>query len=107
MLENARASLNDEPGCHQFDVCFAADDPGRCFLYEVYTDRGAFDAHLGMAHFKAFDAKVKTDEATGFLGELGFGTELYPIADHDIQESRPQQARPLQSLQTRSRLRSL
>jgi quinol monooxygenase YgiN len=58
MLENARASLADEPGCRQFDVCFAPDDPGTCFLYEVYDDRAAFDAHLAMAHFKRFDAEV-------------------------------------------------
>lgn len=37
---------------------------------------------------KAFDQRVKTDHATGFLGELGFGTELYPIADHDIQDEK-------------------
>lgn len=37
---------------------------------------------------EAFDHRVKTDKATGFLGELGFGTELYPIADHDIQDEK-------------------
>lgn len=37
---------------------------------------------------KAYDARVKSDEATGFLGELGFGTELYPIANHDIQDEK-------------------
>lgn len=37
---------------------------------------------------KEFDARVKSDHATGFLGELGFGTELYPIADHDIQDEK-------------------
>jgi len=58
MLENARASLADEPGCRQFDVCFDADAPGKCFFYEDYDDRAAFDAHLGMAHFKSFDAHV-------------------------------------------------
>ncbi|MDG2283916.1 MAG: putative quinol monooxygenase [Alphaproteobacteria bacterium] len=58
MLKNAKASLDDEPGCKQFDVCFGQDDPNACFLYEVYDDRAAFDAHLGMAHFKSFDAEV-------------------------------------------------
>jgi hypothetical protein len=37
---------------------------------------------------KEYDARVKSDHATGFLGELGFGTELYPIADHDIQDEK-------------------
>lgn len=37
---------------------------------------------------EAFDRRVKVDKATGFLGELGFGTELYPIANHDIQDEK-------------------
>ncbi len=57
MAENARASLHAEPGCLQFDVCRDPDAP-RVVLYEVYTDRAAFDAHLATAHFKAFDAAV-------------------------------------------------
>lgn len=57
MLDNARASRRDEPECRQFDVCVdrAAD---RVFLYELYTARAAFDAHLAAAHFQAFDAAV-------------------------------------------------
>lgn len=58
MTENAQASLENEPGCHQFDVALAPGDPTTCFLYELYTDKAAFDAHLVAAHFKAFDAKV-------------------------------------------------
>ena len=55
MLDNARTSRADEPGCLQFDVC---QDGTRIFLYELYTDRAAFDVHLGSAHFRAFDAQV-------------------------------------------------
>lgn len=58
MTENARASLENEAGCHQFDVAFAPDDRTTCFLYELYTDKSAFQDHLAAAHFKAFDAKV-------------------------------------------------
>ena len=46
MLENARASLMDEPGCRQFDVCFDLEDSRKCFLYEVYDSKAAFDEHL-------------------------------------------------------------
>ncbi len=53
MVENARRSKEDEPGCHQFDVCRDGDE---IFLYEVYDDRAAFDAHLATAHFQGFDA---------------------------------------------------
>ncbi len=58
MTENARASTANEPECHQFDVCTDPSTPHTVFLYEVYTDRAAFDAHLQTPHFKAFDAAV-------------------------------------------------
>ena len=59
MRENARRSLEDEPGCHQFDVCVDDARPGVVFLYELYEDRAAFDAHLASAHFKAFSAATQ------------------------------------------------
>ena len=60
VTENARTSCDTEPGCRQFDVCIAPQDPRVVFLYEVYVDRAAFDAHLESAHFKAFDSRVAT-----------------------------------------------
>ncbi|WP_299686246.1 putative quinol monooxygenase [uncultured Tateyamaria sp.] len=56
MRNNALASVRDEPGCLQFDVCTDGDQPDTVFLYEIYTDRAAFDAHLKTPHFKALDA---------------------------------------------------
>ena len=58
MLANARASREREPGCRQFDVCADPAKPGLIFLYEVYDDRAAFDAHLAVEHFKTFDRTV-------------------------------------------------
>lgn len=58
MIANARTSLADEMGCVQFDVLTDPDRPDEVFLYELYDDRAAFDAHLGTAHFQAFDAAV-------------------------------------------------
>ena len=52
---NARASLDREPGCRAFDVCADPERPGEVFLYEIYDDRAAFDAHLESEHFRAFD----------------------------------------------------
>lgn len=60
MLENAKASLEDEPGCRQFDVCTDPDRPGDVFLYEIYDDAAAFQEHLRTSHFLAFDAQVST-----------------------------------------------
>ena len=56
MKENASASLRTEPGCKQFDVATDASRPGEVFLYELYTDAAAFEAHLKTAHFASFDA---------------------------------------------------
>jgi quinol monooxygenase YgiN len=60
----ARASLDAEPDCRQFDVCRDVSDARRVFLYEVYTSAAAFAAHLASAHFLAFDADTRawTDE---------------------------------------------
>ena len=58
MLKNAKASLANEPGCRQFDVSVVADDPAHIFLYELYDDRAAYDAHRLTAHFREFDAKA-------------------------------------------------
>jgi len=58
MLENARASRETEPGCRQFDVCVDPKEKTSVFLYEIYDNRAAFDAHLATAHFKRFDVAV-------------------------------------------------
>ena len=52
--EDARQSLANEDGCHQFDVLIAEDDDHRIVLHEAYTDRAAFDAHTQMPHYAPF-----------------------------------------------------
>ncbi len=59
MRTQATNSLTLEPGCHQFDVCIDPSDHKRIFLYEVYTDKAAFEEHLRTEHFLTFDAKVQ------------------------------------------------
>ena len=56
MVGNARTSLQDEPGCRQFDVCESPAEPGKVFLYEVYNSEADFQAHLAAPHFLAFNA---------------------------------------------------
>ena len=58
MHANAQISAQTEPDCHKFDVLTDASKPDTVFLYELYTDRAAFDVHLASAHFKTFDAAV-------------------------------------------------
>ena len=55
MKLQARNSLEREEACLQFDVCTAPDDPGHVFLYEVYSDEAAFQAHLETPHFREFN----------------------------------------------------
>ena len=43
-----------EPGCRQFDVLFEDSDPHHVFLYEVYDDATALEAHRATAHFKKY-----------------------------------------------------
>jgi quinol monooxygenase YgiN len=54
--ENARKSLDDEPGCHRFDVMVQKGMPDHILLYEIYEDRAAFEVHLKSKHFAEFSA---------------------------------------------------
>jgi len=51
--KNAQSSVRDEPGCQQFDVCTDPAHPNTVFLYELYDDEAAFEAHQEMPHYKA------------------------------------------------------
>ena len=59
IAENARQSVANEPGCRQFDVARAQDQPNRIVLYEVYDDAAAFEAHGKMPHVAAFFAEAR------------------------------------------------
>ena len=54
IVDNARASRDTESGCRQFDVCRDPADAGVFFLYELYDDEAAVQAHLQSAHFMQF-----------------------------------------------------
>jgi (4S)-4-hydroxy-5-phosphonooxypentane-2,3-dione isomerase len=56
IVDNARASRETEPGCRQFDVCTDPATPGLFFLYELYDDEAAVQAHLASAHFLRMNA---------------------------------------------------
>lgn len=78
IVENARASVRDEPGCRQFDVVIPRGDPDRVVLYEIYDDRPAFDAHVATPHYASFDRESAPLVASKsvILGDLAFaGTD--------------------------------
>ena len=64
LCQNAARSLADEPGCRRFDVCRSDEGPDRFFLYELYDDRAAFDAHRATPHYAAF-----ADATRGLVAE--------------------------------------
>ena len=76
MLANARNSVIHEPDCLRFDVIRDEKNPTRLFLYEVYRDRAAFDAHVTMPHYLVWRDTVKDWFAAPPV--LGCGPNLFP-----------------------------
>ncbi|TNE34870.1 MAG: antibiotic biosynthesis monooxygenase [Alphaproteobacteria bacterium] len=59
MKQQAEDTVREEAGCLYFDVCTAADNPASIFLYEIYADEAAFEAHLKTPYFTAFFEKMQ------------------------------------------------
>jgi (4S)-4-hydroxy-5-phosphonooxypentane-2,3-dione isomerase len=55
ITENGMAAAK-EPGCRRFDILNLASDPNHFFLYEVYDNEAAFQAHRASDHFKKYAA---------------------------------------------------
>jgi autoinducer 2-degrading protein len=55
---NAHSSMG-EPGCRQFDILRANDQPNRIVLYEIYDDGDALKAHGATPHVATFFAAAK------------------------------------------------
>ena len=51
MLEDARGSVRNEPGCLRFDVLQDDQEPNTLHLYEVYRDQSALEAHRQAPHY--------------------------------------------------------
>ena len=51
---DAQGATRDEPGCFRFDLHQDPEVPSRFYLYEVYRDEAAFQAHLEAPHFLAW-----------------------------------------------------
>ena len=56
--ENAAASTKD-PGCREFNIVVAQNDPHHIMFFEVYENAAALDFHRGTDHFKKFQAATK------------------------------------------------
>ncbi len=76
MLDDARGSVRDEPGCLRFDVVQDEADPNRIWLYEVYRDQAAFEEHLKAPHYVKWRDTVKDWYAQP--NETARGTNIFP-----------------------------
>ena len=64
---DAQGSTRDEPGCFRFDILQDPEVPTRFYLYEVYRDEAAFEAHLEAPHFLKWRDAVQSF----FDGDIG------------------------------------
>src|ERR1017187_9818463 len=53
--ENGAASVT-EPGCREFNIMVSATNPNHVFLFEVYDNDAAAQAHRATEHFKKYAA---------------------------------------------------
>ncbi len=76
MMDDARGSNNDEPGCLRFDVLQDNEDPNKIHLYEVYKDEAALEAHRQAPHY----TKWRETVSDWFDGDIGraVATPVYP-----------------------------
>ena len=59
LKENGAASVK-EPGCQRFDIMVVASNPNHVFIYEVYDNADASQAHRTTDHFKKYAATAAT-----------------------------------------------
>ena len=78
IIEDAQGSVNDEPGCLRFDVIQDAGDPNRIWLYEVYRDEAAFQAHTQAPHFLKFREATQDIRVEGIQGAARGSVNIWP-----------------------------
>jgi len=81
VVEDARSSVHHEPGCLRFDVIQDANDPNRIWLYEVYKDEAAFQAHLQAPHLIKFRETTQAWRAAGPQGAGRGSSNVWPSDD--------------------------
>jgi quinol monooxygenase YgiN len=55
LKENGAASVK-EPGCRELDILVSQKDPNHVFIFEVYDNAAAAEAHQATDHFKKYKA---------------------------------------------------
>ena len=78
LLEDAQGSVRDEPGCLRFDVVQDGGEPNRIWLYEVYQDEAAFQAHTQAPHFLKWRDTVRDWRDEGPQGAGSGSHNIWP-----------------------------
>ncbi len=60
LKEEIEASIRTEPGVNTLYAVAVKDHPAQIRLFEVYTDRAAYQAHLQSPHFKKYKSATQT-----------------------------------------------
>jgi quinol monooxygenase YgiN len=58
MVTELAGQVRDEPGNVAFEVYTKAEDPRAYWIYEVYRDEDAFQAHLAAPYGEPFNAEL-------------------------------------------------
>jgi (4S)-4-hydroxy-5-phosphonooxypentane-2,3-dione isomerase len=58
LKENGAAAVH-EPGCQEFNITVSPKDPNHVFIFEVYDNEAAFQAHRATDHYKKYAATTK------------------------------------------------
>ena len=58
LKENGAAAVHG-PGCREFNITVSQKDPNHVFIFEVYDDAAALEAHRATDHFKKYAATTK------------------------------------------------
>ena len=79
LLPNAQAAANTEPGCLRFDVIQDAGDPNRVWVYEIYVDEAAFQAHTSSEHYlKAIEVLGQLRDDPVLQGAARGSSNIWP-----------------------------
>ena len=58
MKQQAKNSLENESGCHRFDICVRTEEPNIVYLYEVYDSKMEFEKHINTKYYKDYNADI-------------------------------------------------
>ena len=59
LVEVARISVEEEPGCLRLDVVQDGNDPNRIWVYEVFKDQATLDTHMQSPHYLKYREAIK------------------------------------------------